>query len=180
MTTIWTVGHGARTLRGLLDLLTHAGIRRIVDIRRFPGSRRHPHFGGEALRDALSGLDIAYEHDADLGGFRRPAPDSPNRSLRNESFRGFADHMATPSFREALERLISTSGGTPTAIMCAETLWWRCHRRLVADALLARGLEVEHLLDAGPQTHELTPEARVEGDLPVYDRPAGQQPLPEG
>jgi uncharacterized protein (DUF488 family) len=170
---IWTIGHGTRSVGELADELERAGVRRLVDVRTAPGSRRNPQFGREALATALTERGIAYEWRKDLGGFRRPRADSPNRAIRNESFRGYADHMDTEEFRSALEWLTGTSRDTPTAIMCAESVWWRCHRRMIADALLVRGWSVVHLLPGGrSQPHRLHPDARVEGERIVYD--AGQ------
>ncbi len=167
---IFTAGHGAGSLDDLLALLRGPGVRRLVDVRTAPGSRRHPEFGRASLERALEATGIGYEWCKDLGGFRRPRPASPNTALRNDSFRGYADHMATPAFRQALAWLESTSERTPTAIMCAESVWWRCHRRMIADALLVRGWDVRHLLPGGRvQPHALHPEARLVGETLVYD-----------
>ncbi len=168
--TVFSVGHGARTAESFLGILREAGIRRLVDVRTAPGSRRHPWFGRDAIAEALGREGIAYEWwGRDLGGFRKPAPGSPHLALRNDGFRGYADHMGTETFRDALARLIETSRERPTAIMCAESLWWRCHRRMIADALTVAGVEVVHLTDRGPQPHELHPNARVEDGRLVYD-----------
>jgi uncharacterized protein (DUF488 family) len=128
-------------------------------VRRFPGSRRYPHFGKEALRAALGAADIAYRHEPDLGGRREPRADSPNTAWRVAAFRGYADHMASPEFRAALERLVAERAASP-AVMCAEAAPWKCHRQLVADALVARGFEVVHLLAPGRrEPHALNPAA---------------------
>jgi uncharacterized protein (DUF488 family) len=169
--TILTVGHGARPIDAFLDLLRGAGVRRLVDVRTAPGSRKHPQFGRDALAASLDTAGIAYEWwGRALGGWRRPRPDSRHTALRSPGFRGYADHMETDEFRAALRELIATSGQTRTAVMCAESLWWRCHRRMVADALVASGIEVAHIMEGGRlDPHRLSRSARVEGGLVVYD-----------
>jgi uncharacterized protein (DUF488 family) len=152
---VWTIGHSTRSLREFLELLTENRIELLADIRRFPGSRRYPHFGGEALRDALAAIAIDYRHLGELGGRRRPHPDSHNDLWRNASFRGYADYMETPEFEAGLERLLRLARAERTALMCSEAVWWRCHRALVADALKARGVEVVHIL--GPDKNEVHP-----------------------
>jgi len=179
---LFTIGHGARDLGTFLNLLEGAGIRRLVDVRTAPGSRKHPHFGRDALATSLEGAGIRYEWKGEaLGGWRRARPDSRHRALRSPGFRGYADHMETDEFREARDRLIEASRETPTAVMCAESLWWRCHRRLLADALVAAGCEVRHIMDRGRvEPHRLSRQARLEGDRPVYDVPeeySGQRRL---
>lgn len=171
MTTVFTIGHGARDIETFLELLEGAGIRRLVDVRTAPGSRKHPHFGKDALEASLRDRGIAYEwYGKELGGFRRARPDSRHVALRSAGFRGYADHMETEEFREARDRLVATSKDIRTAVMCAESLWWKCHRRMLADALLAIGVEVSHIMEGGKITpHGLSRYARVEGDLPVYD-----------
>jgi uncharacterized protein (DUF488 family) len=160
--TLHTVGHSTRTIGDFIDLLREAGIRRLVDVRRYPGSRRYPHFSREPLRDAVEAGKMSYRHDAALGGRREPAADSPNTAWRNAGFRGYADHLASAAFAEALERLEADAGAEPTAVMCAEALPWRCHRRLIADVWVALGGEVVHLLGSGEQTlHELNERARM-------------------
>lgn len=161
---IFTVGHSTRPQEELIAILKEAGVALLVDVRRFPGSRRHPQFGKEALRAGLAAAGIAYRHEPDLGGRREPRPDSPNTAWRVAGFRGYADHMASPEFRAAQERLTAPPE-TPTAVMCAEALPWKCHRQLIADALAARGIEVVHLLGAGQrQAHALNPAAVVGPD----------------
>jgi len=168
---IFTVGHSTRPQEELVAILREAGVLRLVDVRRFPGSRRHPQFGKEALRSALASAGIAYRHEPDLGGRREPRPESPNTAWRVAGFRGYADHMATPSFQSALRRLIAQQE-IPTAVMCAEALPWKCHRQLIADALAARGVEVVHLLGPGQrQPHVLNP-AAVIGSGGVISYPA--------
>jgi len=169
---IFTVGHSTRAQQELVAILKEAGVELLVDVRRFPGSRRHPQFGKEALRAGLAAAGIAYRHEPDLGGRREPRPDSPNTAWRVAGFRGYADHMASTEFRVALERLIAQPE-TPTVVMCAEALPWKCHRRLIADALAARGVEVVHLLGPGQrQIHVLDPNAVV-GPDGVVAYPAG-------
>jgi len=174
---IWSVGHGARSLEEFLATLQAANVRTLTDIRSQPGSRRHPQFGAEALRAALGEVGIAYEHLSSLGGRRETRPDSPHRALRVAAFRGYADHMNTAEFARGYERLTSLARGSRTAFMCAETLWWRCHRRLIADRLTVDGWRVTHLLaPRKSEPHVLWDAARtLDGQL-VYD--AGTLPLP--
>jgi len=168
--TILTVGHGTRPIEAFLGLLTHAGVRRLVDVRTAPGSRRNPQFGKDALAASLEVAGIGYVWRKDLGGFRKPLPGTRHTALSARPFQGYADHMDTEEFRAALAWLIATSRDTPTAIMCAETLWWRCHRRMISDALVAAGCCVVHLVDDPEGTpHELSPAARIEDGRPVYD-----------
>ena len=176
---IFTVGHGTRPIEEFLAILGAVGIRRLVDVRTAPGSRRHPQFRRDALAASLESQDIEYVWRKELGGFRTPRPDSPHVALRNDAFRGYADYMETEEFNSALSWLIDTSRDTPTAIMCAESLWWRCHRRMISDALTVAGCEVVHLLDEGRrETHRLNPIARVEGSRLTYDVGAQQALAP--
>jgi uncharacterized protein (DUF488 family) len=162
---IHTIGHSTRELAGLLALLRAHGIRRLVDVRRYPGSRRHPQFARDTLAAALRAEGLDYRHEPDLGGRRTGRKDSPHTAWRSPGFRAYADHMDTPAFAAALARLVALGEDAPTAILCAEALPWRCHRQLIADALTARGAEVRHILDAGPaQRHALNPSAQVQGD----------------
>ena len=171
MATIYTVGHGTRSAAGLGALLAGAGVTRLVDVRRFPGSRHQPTVAREHLARALPERGIAYDFYGEvLGGRRRARPHSRHRAWRNESLRAYADHMDSAAFRTVLQRLEHDAGAEVLALMCAETLWWRCHRRLIADALVLRGHEVIHLLDAhSRQAHDLHPGLRDEGGWPVYD-----------
>lgn len=174
-TPIFTVGHGSRTAEEFLALLARAGIRCLVDVRAFPGSRRHPQFGREALNDALehAGIEYVWEGEA-LGGRRRARHDSPHVALRNASFRAYADHMQSETFRAGARRLLELGHRSGIAIMCAERLPWQCHRYMIADYLVTRGVEVRHLIDAAnPRAHVLRVEVRVTGDDLVYD--AGTQ-----
>lgn len=166
--TIWTVGHSNVPAEVLIGTLTEAGIRQLVDVRRFPASRRNPQFNRERLSAALEQVGIRYGHMPALGGRRTAAPDSPNTALRDPGFRGFADYMATPEFDAALSDLIEVAARAPTAIMCAEAVPWRCHRSLIADALVARGVDVRHLVGGQARPHVLSPAARVEGDSVTY------------
>jgi uncharacterized protein (DUF488 family) len=148
------------------------GIARLVDVRRFPGSRRHPQFGQERLAGALAAVGVEYAHEEELGGRRAAsgadAGASINRGWRNASFRAYADHMASPAFRAALERLLASAAERPSAVMCAEAVPWRCHRQLIADAAVARGWRVLHVLSAArADAHTLREEARVLPDRTV-------------
>jgi uncharacterized protein (DUF488 family) len=174
MTTVYTVGHGTRTIEELGAVLKSADVSRLVDVRRFPGSRRHPHFAREALEASLPSMGIAYDWRGEALGGRRSSKDlgRPSRhpAWRNEAFRGYADYMDSRDFRSALEELERDAASEPLAMMCAETLWWRCHRRLVADALTVHGLDVVHLINPSEaQNHKLHPSLRVEDGRPVYD-----------
>jgi len=181
---IYTIGHSTRSLDEFVGLLSAHGITGIADIRTVPKSRRHPHFSAEALRVSLPHVGVSYRHFPGLGGLRKPRRDSRNSAWRHEGFRGYADYMETEEFREALADLISWADAGPErpglhlerradllgpsqaqsriAIMCAEAVWWRCHRQLTADALIARGVEVRHITGPGPaNAHNLTDFARV-------------------
>jgi uncharacterized protein (DUF488 family) len=156
-----TLGHGAQSADGFTNTLRAASIAVAADVRRFPGSRRHPQFGAAAMRDWLDRAGIAYRGFPALGGRRDPQPDSPNLGLRNAAFRGFADYMATPEFGAGFAELLELARERPVAIFCAETLWWQCHRRLIADAaVLLAGVEVRHLTPTRA-SHVLTPGVRV-------------------
>lgn len=178
---IYTIGHSTRTLDELVSLLRDHGVTRLADIRRFPGSRRHPQFSGDSLERTLPASGIAYEHFEALGGRRRPARNSPNGAWESEQFRGYADHMGTPEFHAAVDRLLAVDAaaaatqaeeGEPrgaTAVMCAEAVPWRCHRNLLSDELVRRGVEVLHILARGSaQRHVLNPMARLEPARVTY------------
>lgn len=175
--SLFTVGHGTLESEQLARLLTNAGVEAVVDVRSFPASRRNPQFGREEMERWLPAAGVAYQWEPRLGGFRRAAPDSPNVALRHPSFRGYADYMATPEFEAALRDLVESCSGRQMAIMCSETLWWRCHRRLVSDAaVLLHDLPVLHLgHDGRLSEHRLTEGVRRSGDRVVYD--AGQARL---
>lgn len=167
---IYTIGHSTRTLEELVALLAEHGVARLADIRRYPGSRRHPHFSRDSLEPSLPHHGIAYQHFEDLGGMRRPAKDSPNAAWENEHFRGYADYMGTPQFRAAVDRLLASDAAT--AIMCAEAVPWRCHRNLLSDELVRRGIEVLHILSASSvQPHALSTMAKIETDRVTYPPP---------
>ena len=170
---LWTVGHGNRSAAELLALLAEHGVARLVDVRRYPGSRRNPQFGRDALAAELAAHQLAYEWwGQSLGGRRGPASDETRHPAWNDaSFRAYADHMDRPEFRETFSHLLATSSKQPTAIMCAETLWWRCHRRLLSDAAVLAGTPVVHLVSPGrSEPHRVHPAARVAEDgWPVYD-----------
>jgi uncharacterized protein (DUF488 family) len=166
---ICTLGHSTRTLDELLALLASFEIRVLADVRTLPRSRRHPHFDGGALAEALAARGLRYVHLARLGGLRRPRPDSPNTGWRHPGFRGFADYMGTDEFEGGLEELRALPDEGLVALLCAEAVPWRCHRSLVADALTARGAEVEHIVGPARSTrHELTSFARVEAGRVRY------------
>jgi uncharacterized protein (DUF488 family) len=167
--TIWTIGHSTRTLDAFVDLLCAHAIVELVDVRTVPRSARHPHFAREALASALPSAGIRYHHLAGLGGLRKARRDSTNVGWANASFRGYADHMQTAAFDSALDDLIGIARA-PAAIMCAEAVWWRCHRQLIADALVARGWEVRHIVSAGAPAapHRLTGFARVDAGRVTY------------
>src|SRR5205807_6145813 len=165
---IWTIGHSTRTIDEFVSLLKENEINLLADVRAWPGSRHYPQFNKEALAESLSAHGIRYEHFLELGGRRRPRSDSKNTAWRNASFRGYADYMETEQFQKGVERLldVATEAGA-SAIMCAEAVWWRCHRSLIADYLKARGVEVLNILGANKvEPHPYTSAARiVNGEL---------------
>ena len=166
---MWTIGHSTRALRELVDLLHGAQVTSLVDVRRMPHSRRHPQFEAAALTRDLPAAGITYRHAPGLGGFRTPRPGSVNTAWREPAFRGYADYMQTPEFATELDALIREAATAPTAIMCAEAHPSRCHRSLLADALVARGLVVRHILGPGRvEAHALTAGARVVEGRPRY------------
>src|SRR6476660_2855938 len=164
---IWTIGHSTRTLADFEQLLTLNAIKNLVDVRSYPGSRRYPQFNQSELSRSLGVSGIAYHHLASLGGRRKALPHSKNTAWRNESFRAYADHMDSEEFQKGISdlRMLATQG--PTVIMCAEAVWWRCHRSLIADYLKASGTEVIHILDARHnEPHPYTSSARIiDGEL---------------
>jgi uncharacterized protein (DUF488 family) len=182
---IWTIGHSTRAIDEFISLLKENEINLVADVRAWPGSKRYPHFNKDALAESLNAHGIRYEHFPELGGKRKSKPDSRNTAWRNASFRGYADYMETEQFQKGVERLLafarSDDLGSPRnehdgweavtpcaiAIMCAEAVWWRCHRSLIADCLKARGVEVLHILGAKKvEPHPYTPAARiVNGEL---------------
>ena len=171
--TVWTIGHSTRSLEDFLELLAENRIEAVADVRRHPGSRRWPHFSRESLGPALESRGLLYLWLPELGGRRTPKADSRNTAWRSSAFRGYADYMETEAFADGLERLINLASGLQTAILCAESLWWRCHRGLIADVLLWLGFEVIHILGPGSTaTHPYTPAARIVGGRLSYS-PAG-------
>ena len=170
--TLYTVGHSTRTLDELVEVLRAWGVGAVADVRRFPASRRLPWFNEASLAESLPARGLLYWPFTALGGRRRARPNSPNTGWRNESFRGYADYMGSEQFREALASLAHRARATPTAVMCAEAVPWRCHRSLIADALLVEGWRVIDLFDAHKASpHKLTPFARVQGMEITYPPP---------
>jgi len=162
LAVIYTIGHSTRELGEFLDLLAAHRVTQVVDVRRYPASRRHPHFARDALAAALEAVGVAYHHEPELGGRRTARRDSTNTAWRSASFRGYADYMETSGFEEALTRLRELARARPTAVLCAEAVPWRCHRYLIADALVARGEDVSHILGAARlDPHRLSAHAQV-------------------
>ena len=162
VSTVWTIGHSTRPLDAFLSLLALHRVQAIADVRRFPGSKRQPQYSQHAISASLAGNDIVYRWLPALGGRRRPRPDSPNTAWRNASFRGYADYIGTAQFDDGLRELLELCGESRTALMCAEAVWWRCHRALIADVLRARGIKVLHILDADQCVeHPYTSPARI-------------------
>ena len=161
-TTVWTIGHSTRPIGEFLGLLAEYRIATVADVRSFPGSRKYPQYGREALAAMLAANAIDYEWMPALGGRRRVLPDSPNTGWRNASFRGYADYMTSEQFTQGMARLLELAAVSRTAVMCAEAVWWRCHRSMIADALRVRGVDVVHILDARHSTaHPMTAPARI-------------------
>jgi uncharacterized protein (DUF488 family) len=160
---IWTIGHSTRTVDEFISLLKENKIKLLADVRAWPGSKRYPQFNKDTLAESLTAHGISYEHFPELGGKRKSKPDSRNTAWRNASFRGYADYMETEQFQKGIERLLNIAEETgPTAIMCAEAVWWRCHRSLIADHLKARGMEMLHILGAKKvEPHPYTSAARI-------------------
>jgi uncharacterized protein (DUF488 family) len=172
--TIWTIGHSTLPLGEFIARLAAHGVRAVADVRRYPGSRRHPHFAGESLASSLPQHGLKYVHFPALGGRRTPAADSINTGWRNSGFRAYADYMLTHEFTAALEELEGLARQFPAALMCAEAVPWRCHRSLIGDALLVRGWEVIDIYTGRKsQPHRLTPVAQVEGTRITYPAAAG-------
>lgn len=166
---IFTIGHSTRPIEEFIALLRANGVGRVIDIRTIPKSRHNPQFNREALGPALRASRIGYVHLKALGGLRRALPNSKNIGWHNASFRGFADYMQTPEFDAGLARALKLAALKPSALMCAEAVPWRCHRSLVADALLVRRYRVEDIIGAStPRPHRMTPFARVRGNQITY------------
>jgi len=164
---LWTIGHSTRTAAEFNEILAAYRLEALVDVRSFPGSRRYPQFNKQQLANLLPEIEVGYFHLPDLGGRRKTRKDSRNTAWKNQSFRGYADYMETKDFQQGIQRLLEIAGEKRTAIMCAEALWWRCHRSLIADYLKAQGVEVIHILSAThDEPHPYTSAARiVDGEL---------------
>jgi uncharacterized protein (DUF488 family) len=171
MARIVTIGHGTLPARAFSALVRGAGVETIVDVRRFPGSRHNPQFGRDEMQRWLADEEVSYRWTAALGGRRKGSPDSPNVALRNAQFRAYADHMSSDEFAAAIDELVELASRLPVAVMCSEAVWWRCHRRLLADHLvLVSDLAVEHLFHDGRLAeHPVTPGARGDDQRVVYD-----------
>ena|SRR5436190_793216 len=160
--SIWTIGHSTLSIEDFLARLRSFQIDLLADVRSFPGSRRYPQFNKENLSTALADAGICYEHLRELGGRRRPRPDSLNMTWRNESFRGYADYMETEEFRAGVKTLVQLARNQRVAIMCSEAVWWRCHRSMISDYLKVKGIEVIHIMHEGKaEPHPFTSAARV-------------------
>ena len=170
MNPVFTIGHSTRSSADFIALLQEWSVQLLIDVRRFPMSKRYPHFNREALAVELPAAGIGYLHEEILGGRRQPRADSPNTAWRNPQFRGYADHMNTEEYRAAISEIVKRAAQTVQAVMCAEAVPWRCHRNLLADALIARGVEVRHIIQSGKaDAHKLHKEAQlVGGDRLVY------------
>jgi uncharacterized protein (DUF488 family) len=164
---LWTVGHSTRAIEEFLAILESFALKNLVDVRTYPGSRRYPQFNKEELRASLAGAGIVYHHMPELGGRRRARPDSQNVAWRNEMFRGYADYMETDEFCAGIEKLAGLARANRTAVMCAEAVWWKCHRSLISDYFKAAGGEVRHIINEGKaEQHPFTSAARiVDGEL---------------
>ena len=176
---IYTIGHSSRSLQDFIRLLQVYEVRLLCDVRVAPGSRKFPQYNKDHLSNALREIGIQYVHLRDLGGFRKPSEASPNTGWLNDSFRGYADYMMTDQFKQALDYLISMAEECTTAIMCSEALYWRCHRKLISDALTVKGFKVRHILHEGDAPmHTLTEFAHVQGDLLIYPEKVEHPKLP--
>ena len=170
--SIWTIGHSTRTGDEFRETLKAYDIEALIDVRRFPASRRLPQFGSAALADGLERAGIAYHWLESLGGRRRASPDSINTAWRNDAFRAYADHIASEEFAEGLNELLMVASGLKTVVMCAEVLWWRCHRRLISDVLVTLGADVIHIRDQShSELHRLVEPARVAAGQLTYTAP---------
>jgi uncharacterized protein (DUF488 family) len=167
--TVWTIGHSTRPIGEFLDLLSECGIEAIADVRRYPGSRHQRQYARDTFSRTIEETGRVYCWLPSLGGRRRPAPDSPSTAWRSAAFRGYADYLATEEFAAGLMELTMLAGGLRTAIMCAEAVWWRCHRSLIADVLKSLGYRVMHILGKGSvKEHPYTPPARIVGGRLTY------------
>jgi uncharacterized protein (DUF488 family) len=165
--TIWTIGHSNRSIEVFIDLLKSFSIETLVDVRQFPGSKKYPHFNKEFLEQSLKGNNISYIHMIELGGRRKPQPDSPNSAWKHPAFRAYADYMESEEFKEAVTRLQKIASASATAYMCSEAVWWSCHRSMISDYLKANRWTVMHIMDMGKaKEHPYTAPARiVDGEL---------------
>lgn len=168
MTTVHTIGHSTHTLTELINLLQYNRINLVADVRTIPRSRKNPQFNLASLPTCLHKHGIGYIHLKKLGGLRHPLNDSPNKAWLNDSFRGFADYMQTPAFKEGLDELLDVCRTHRVAIMCAESLPWRCHRSLIADALIVRKIRVWHIISKKPSVHKMTDFAEIKGHSITY------------
>jgi uncharacterized protein (DUF488 family) len=176
--TVWTLGHSTKTWDEFLAMLSAHRLEAIADVRRFPGSRRHPHFGRESLEPALKAAGFEYLWLPQLGGRRSPKPDSPHEGWRNPAFRGYADHLSSIEFDDGMARLLALAARGRTGIMCSEAVWWRCHRGLVADVLKLRGVRVLHVEAASSgREHPWTPPAKIVDGKLAYPAANPQSPL---
>ena len=177
---IWTIGHSTRAIDNFVSLLEENGIKLVADVRSLPGSKRHPQFNRETLAESLKEHGIGYEHFPELGGRRKVKKESNNTAWRNASFRGYADHMETEEFRTGVERLLNLANKVgPSAIMCAEAVWWRCHRSLIADYLKARSHRIFHIQSATKaEEHPFTSAARIVNGKLSYRAPLVEAELP--
>ncbi len=166
---VYTIGHSTHSLEELIQMLQAFAIKTLVDVRRFPGSRKYPQFNKDNLAAGLQAVGISYVHLENLGGRRTAHKNSNNNRWRNKSFQGYADHMATKEFEEGMSQLETIAAKQPTAYMCSEALWWRCHRSMISDYLKARGWQVLHIMGPGKvEAHSYTSPARVEGEHVFY------------
>ena len=165
---IYTIGHSTHSADAFLALLRMHGVTQLADVRTMPMSRRHPHFNRDSLEKFLAASGIRYRHLGGLGGLRKPKRDSTNTAWKHPSFRGYADYMETEAFERAFRELVGFASAGPTAVMCAEAVWWRCHRQLLADALLVQGVPVWHIVGAGAKPHEMSAFARIRDGKVIY------------
>ena len=168
--TVYTIGHSTRSIETFIDLLKGHSIDLVVDVRRWPASRHCPQFSREALAAALSERSIGYLWRGDLGGFRKPVPDSPNSAWRVAAFRAYADFMMTAKFDDIMKEMIRVARASSAALMCAEAVPWRCHRQLLADAFSVREIPVRHIMEKGCQPHALPAFAQLNGSQIIYRR----------
>lgn len=165
---IYTIGHSTHSADAFLALLRTHSVTQLADVRTMPMSRRYPHFNRDSLEKFLAASGIQYRHFGGLGGLRKPKRDSTNTAWKHPSFRGYADYMETEAFERAFRELVAFASEGPTAVMCAEAVWWRCHRQLLADALLVQGVPVWHIVGADAKPHEMSAFARIREGKVIY------------